>query len=84
MGKHGTCYDASPRKMVRKTETSQHAKYTCSFCSKTKKKRRAVAAGGAWTFIPTSAVTVKAASERRPKELKDQEKHHHLTTLPSL
>ncbi|XP_040122412.1 60S ribosomal protein L37a-like, partial [Oryx dammah] len=94
VGKHGTCYDASPRKMVRKTETSQHAKHTCSFCSKTK-KRRAVgtwhcgscvrtAAGGAWTFTPTSAVTVKAASERRLKERKDQEKHHHLTTLPSL
>ncbi|KAM7328113.1 hypothetical protein ACRRTK_012205 [Alexandromys fortis] len=59
-----------------------HAKYTCSFCGKTKMKRRAVGighcgscmktvAGGAWTYNTTSAVTVKSAI-RRLKELKDQ------------
>eukprot|EP00069_Balaena_mysticetus_P015785 bmy_09415T0 len=38
-GKYGTRYGASLRKMVKKTEISQHAKYTCSFCGKTKMKR---------------------------------------------
>ncbi|CAO2643703.1 Putative 60S ribosomal protein L37a [Lemmus lemmus] len=56
--------------MVKKIETSQHAKYTCSFCGKTKMKRRAIGiwhcgscmktvAGGAWASSTTSAVTVK-------------------------
>ncbi|TEA40089.1 hypothetical protein DBR06_SOUSAS8210012, partial [Sousa chinensis] len=31
MGKHGTCFDASLRRMVKKIEVRQHAKYTCSF-----------------------------------------------------
>ena len=63
MGKYGTCYGASLRKMVKKIEISQHAKYTCSFCGKTKMKRQAVGiwhcgscvkmvAGGAWTYTP--------------------------------
>ena len=34
MGKYGTRYGASLRKMVKKIEISQHAKYTCSFCGK--------------------------------------------------
>lgn len=42
LGKYGTRYGASLRKMVKKIEISQHAKYTCSFCGKTKMKRRAV------------------------------------------
>ncbi|KAM5327050.1 large ribosomal subunit protein eL43 isoform 1-T1 [Glossophaga mutica] len=53
VGKYGTRYGASLRKMVKKIEISQHAKYTCSFCGKgkigcllqTKMKRRAV---GIW------------------------------------
>uniref|UniRef100_A0A8C9KSM0 60S ribosomal protein L37a n=1 Tax=Panthera tigris altaica TaxID=74533 RepID=A0A8C9KSM0_PANTA len=51
--------------MVNKIEISQHAKYTCSFCGKTKMKRRAVGiwrcgscmktvAGGTWTYNTTS------------------------------
>ncbi|XP_004406537.1 PREDICTED: putative 60S ribosomal protein L37a [Odobenus rosmarus divergens] len=82
VGKYGTHYGASLRKMVKKIEISQHAKYTCSFCGKTKMKRRAVGiwhcgscmktvAGGAWTYNTTSAVTVKSAI-RGLKELKDQ------------
>ncbi|XP_045845926.1 60S ribosomal protein L37a-like [Meles meles] len=82
VGKYGTCYGASLRKMVKNTEISQHAKYTCSFCGKTKMKRRAVGiwhcgsckktvAGGSWTYNPTSAVTVKPVF-RRLEELKDQ------------
>lgn len=31
MGKHGTCYGASLRKMVKTTEVIQCTKYTCSF-----------------------------------------------------
>ncbi|XP_027781774.2 large ribosomal subunit protein eL43-like [Marmota flaviventris] len=82
IGKYGTRYGASLRKMVKKIEISQHAKYTCSFCGKTKMKRQAVGiwhwgscmktvAGGAWTYNITSVVTVKSAV-RRLKELKDQ------------
>uniref|UniRef100_A0A8D2N5I2 Ribosomal protein L37a n=1 Tax=Zonotrichia albicollis TaxID=44394 RepID=A0A8D2N5I2_ZONAL len=66
VGKYGTRYGASLRKMVKKIEISQHAKYTCSFCGKTKMKRKAVGiwhcgscmktvAGGAWTYNTTSA-----------------------------
>ena len=40
VGKYGTRYGTSLRKMVKKTEISQHAKYTCSFCGKTKTSRR--------------------------------------------
>ena len=75
MGKYGTRYGASLRKTVKKTEISQHAKNTCSFCDKTKKEMSCGhlvlwflhenIAGGAWTFTTTSAITVKAASERR-------------------
>ncbi|XP_057593736.1 60S ribosomal protein L37a-like [Hippopotamus amphibius kiboko] len=86
MGKYRTCYGASLRKMVKKTEISQHAKYTCSFCGKSKMKRRAegiwhcgscmkMVAGGTWTYNTTSAITVKFAI-RRLKELKDQKCHH--------
>ncbi|XP_045877826.1 60S ribosomal protein L37a-like [Meles meles] len=81
MGKYETRYGASPRKMVKKVEISQHAKYTCSY-GKTKMKTRAVGiwhcgscmqtiAGGAWTYTTTSAFTVKSAV-RRLKELNDQ------------
>ncbi|XP_032752825.1 60S ribosomal protein L37a-like [Rattus rattus] len=86
--KYGTRYGASLWKMVKKIEVSQHAKYTCSFCAKTKTKRRAVGfwhcgscmktvAGGAWTYNTTSAVTVKSAI-RRLEELKDQKKPYRL------
>ncbi|XP_031229065.1 putative 60S ribosomal protein L37a [Mastomys coucha] len=81
IGKYRTRYGASLQKMVKKVEISLHTKYTCSFCGKTKMKRRAVGiwhcgscmktvAGGAWTYNTTSAVTVKSAI-RRLKELKD-------------
>ncbi|KAL0616015.1 putative 60S ribosomal protein L37a [Plecturocebus cupreus] len=82
IGKYRTRYGASLWKMVKKIEISQHAKYTCSFCGKTKMKRRAVGiwhcgfcmetvAGGAWTYNAISAVRIKSAI-RRLKELKDQ------------
>ncbi|XP_012371204.1 60S ribosomal protein L37a-like [Octodon degus] len=82
VSKYGTHYAASLRKMVKRIEISQHAKYTCSFCGKTKMKRRAVGswhcgscmktvAGDAWTYNITSVVIVKSATKRL-KELKDQ------------
>ncbi|XP_063133788.1 large ribosomal subunit protein eL43-like [Rattus norvegicus] len=82
IGKYGTHYGASLWKMVKKTVISQPIKYTCSFCSKTKMKRRAVGiwhcgscmktvAGRAWIYNTTTAVTVKFAV-RRWKGLKDQ------------
>ncbi|KAM4803414.1 large ribosomal subunit protein eL43-like [Urocitellus parryii] len=82
VGKYGTHYSASLRKIVKKIEISRLAKYTCSFCGKTKMKRWVVGiwdcgfcikivVSGAWTYNTTSAVTVKSAT-RRLKELKNQ------------
>ncbi|XP_016078738.1 PREDICTED: putative 60S ribosomal protein L37a [Miniopterus natalensis] len=76
LSKYGNRYGTSLRKMVKKIEISQHAMYTCSFCGKTKMKRRVhccmkTVAGGAWTFNTASAATGKSAI-RRLKELKDQ------------
>lgn len=59
MGKYGTRYGASIRKMVKKIEVQQHSRYTCPFCGKDAVKRVAVGiwhcrgcnkttAGGAW------------------------------------
>ena len=44
-GKYGTRYGASIRKVLRKIEISQHAKYTCPFCGKLSMKRKVV---GIW------------------------------------
>ncbi|KAG7290810.1 60S ribosomal protein L37A [Staphylotrichum longicolle] len=59
-GKYGTRYGASLRKLVKKQEVSQHARYTCTFCGKNTVRRSAVGiwncksckksmAGGAYT-----------------------------------
>ncbi|ELW68053.1 60S ribosomal protein L21 [Tupaia chinensis] len=64
VGKYGTRFGVSLWKMVKKIEISQHAKYTCFFCGKTKMKRWAVeiwhcgscmktVAGVAWTYTTT-------------------------------
>ncbi|XP_072464925.1 large ribosomal subunit protein eL43-like [Notamacropus eugenii] len=78
-GEYGTCYASFLRKMVNKIEISQHAKYTCSFCGKTKMKRWVVdiwhcgscmktVAGGAQTYTIPPQQSVKSAI-RRLKEL---------------
>merc|ERR1711924_217258 len=59
VGKYGTRYGASLRKLVKKMEVSQHKKYQSPFCGSTSLKRTAVGiwecsrtnkkmAGGAW------------------------------------
>jgi large subunit ribosomal protein L37Ae len=74
-GKYGTRYGASLRKLVKKIETQQRAKYLCSFCGKTSVKRQAVGiwhckscnktmAGGAWTLATAAATTVKTTIGR--------------------
>ncbi|XP_008823379.1 60S ribosomal protein L37a-like [Nannospalax galili] len=72
MSKYRSCYGVSLWKMVKKIEISQHTKYACSFCGKTKMKRQTVdiwhcglcmktMASGVWTYNTTSAVTIKSA-----------------------
>ena len=34
VGKYGTRYGASLRKIIKKMEVSQHSKYFCNFCGK--------------------------------------------------
>merc|ERR1712105_97112 len=74
-GKYGTRYGASLRKMVKKMEITQHAKYTCSFCGKDAMKTTCVGiwsckrckrtvAGGAWVYSTTAAATVRSAVRR--------------------
>ncbi len=59
VGKYGTRYGASLRKLIKKMEISQHATYTCQFCGKDTMKRKVVGiwscrscnktiSGGAW------------------------------------
>lgn len=78
-GKYGTRYGASLRKMVKKMETSQHAKYTCTFCGKDTVKRQAVGiwncksckkttAGGAYT-VSTPAAAAMRSTLRRLREI---------------
>merc|ERR1712179_268041 len=83
VGKYGTRYSASLRKIVKKMEITQHAKYTCTFCGKDNMKRQAVGiwkcgtkncsitvAGGAWNYSTTAAASVRAAI-RRLREAKE-------------
>ncbi|XP_053201645.1 60S ribosomal protein L37a-like [Panonychus citri] len=81
VGKYGTRYGASLRKMVKKIEVTQHAKYTCTFCGKETMKRSCVGiwscrgcgktvAGGAYVFSTTTAATVRGAV-RRLREMKE-------------
>ncbi|GAB6030593.1 60S ribosomal protein L37A [Chamberlinius hualienensis] len=82
VGKYGTRYGASLRKMVKKMEITQHGKYTCTFCGKETMKRKVVGiwtckacrktvAGGAWVYSTTAAATARSAI-RRLRELKEQ------------
>ncbi|GMH41951.1 hypothetical protein BSKO_09870 [Bryopsis sp. KO-2023] len=81
VGKYGTRYGASLRKIVKKIEISQHSKYFCQFCGKYAFKRVAVGiwkckpcnkviAGGAYTLNTGTSVTVRSTI-RRLRELQD-------------
>mmetsp|Transcript_5394 Transcript_5394/g.9341 ORF Transcript_5394/g.9341 Transcript_5394/m.9341 type:complete len:93 (+) Transcript_5394:52-330(+) len=75
VGKYGTRYGASLRKIVKKMEVSQHSKYFCEFCGKFSVKRQAVGiwhckdcgktkAGGAFVLNTASSVTVRSNIRR--------------------
>lgn len=75
VGKYGTRYGASLRKIVKKMEVSQHATYDCPFCAKTSVRRVAVGiwkckacaktmAGGAYTLATPAAAQVRTALNR--------------------
>ena len=75
MGKYGTRYGASLRKVVKKQEVSQHSKFFCDFCGKYGMKRKAVGiwsckgcnkpkAGGAYSLNTGGSVTVRSTIRR--------------------
>eukprot|EP01040_Poterioochromonas_malhamensis_P018501 gene18501-21619_t len=77
-GKYGTRYGATLRKVIKKMEVSQHAKYGCTFCGKNAVKRQAtgiwkclrckkVMAGGAYVLSTSAAITAKTAVQRLRK-----------------
>lgn len=74
----GTRYGATLRKVIKRMEVTQHAKYNCSFCGKNSVKRQAVGiwtcgrcnktmAGGAYVLSTSAAVTVRTAIARMKK-----------------
>ncbi|KAK3302369.1 60S ribosomal protein L43 [Achaetomium macrosporum] len=78
-GKYGTRYGASLRKLVKKQEVSQHARYTCTFCGKNTVRRSAVGiwscksckktmAGGAYS-LSTPAAAAMRSTLRRLREI---------------
>ena len=77
-GKYGTRYGASLRKLIRKIEVSQHAKYDCVFCGKTTVTRvstgiwncsacRKTVAGGSYVLSTPAASTVRSNIARMRK-----------------
>ena len=83
-GKYGTRYGGAIRKIVKKFELQQHAKYQCPPCGKTSVKRlscgiwkcracKVTFAGGAFEFATSVATTAKVTMNRLMK-LKDDVK----------
>ena len=77
-GKYGTRYGASLRKLIKKIEVSQHAKYSCTFCGKLTVKRlstgiwncsscKKVQTGGAYVLATPAAATVRSNLSRMRK-----------------
>merc|ERR1711976_801715 len=75
VGKYGTRYGASIRKVIKKIEITQHATYTCSFCGKDTVKRavfgiwdcrscKKTVAGGAYVFNTAAAASVRSTVRR--------------------
>ena len=86
MGKYGTRYGATNRKVIKKMEVTQHSKYMCSFCGKNTVKRQVVGiwkcgakqcgktmAGGAYVLSTAAGVTVKTAIARLKKVQRSDE-----------
>lgn len=82
VGKYGTRYGASLRKVIKKIEITQHSKYTCPFCGKDSVKRdavgiwkcrscRKVMAGGAYSLNTATAATVRSTI-RRLRDMQQQ------------
>ena len=80
-GKYGTRYGASLRKIVKRYEIQQRARYMCTFCGKENVKREAggiwkcksktcqrTIAGGCWTLTTGPAATVRATIARLKKQ----------------
>jgi len=78
VGKYGTRYGGTLRKVIKKMEVTQHAKYNCSFCGKNGIKREATGlwkcgrckktmAGGAYVLSTAAAVTIRTAVSRLRK-----------------
>mmetsp|Transcript_117837 Transcript_117837/g.329967 ORF Transcript_117837/g.329967 Transcript_117837/m.329967 type:complete len:95 (-) Transcript_117837:33-317(-) len=78
VGKYGTRYGSTLRKIVKKMEVSQHSTYRCVFCGKDTVKRtcagiwtcrscRKTVAGGAYVFSTPSAITVRSTIGRLRK-----------------
>ena len=74
-GKYGTRYGATLRKIIKKFEISQHARYVSPFCGKNTVKRSAVGiwfckktnkkiAGGAYQLSTPFAINAKATIQR--------------------
>ena len=75
VGKYGTRYGASLRKVVKKFEITQRAKYVSPFSGKESVRREACGiwkckstnrkiAGGAWQLATSAAVTAKTTINR--------------------
>jgi large subunit ribosomal protein L37Ae len=78
VGKYGTRYGGTLRKVIKKMEVTQHATYNCSFCGKNSVKRQATGvwkcsrckktmAGGSYVLSTAAAVTVRTAVSRIQK-----------------
>ena len=87
VGKYGTKFGATLRKIVKKFEVTKKAKYLSPFSGKECVRREAVGiwkckqtgrkiAGGAWTLNTTAAITAKTSINRlrRLREIASQEK----------
>ena len=76
--KYGTRYGSSLRKIAKKFEVSQRARYNCPFCGKSSVKRTVIGvwkckackkqiAGGAWELNTPTALTAKSTMARLKK-----------------
>ena len=87
VGKYGTKFGATLRKIVKKFEVTKKAKYLSPFSGKECVKREAVGiwkckqtgrkiAGGAWTLNTSAAITAKTNINRlrRLREIAQQDK----------